>query len=141
MDSTPLETLRAAQPMYEQQAVGMLGRFLFTYDQCRQPIRTLGGGEKARLQLALLMLGGANCLLLDEPTNNLDIASAEVLERALEEYTGAVIVISHDRYFLDHVVDRIWELKDGRLREYLGGWSAYAEARGEATRPRLARPA
>jgi ATP-binding cassette, subfamily F, member 3 len=141
MDSTPLETLRAAQPMYEQQAVGMLGRFLFSYDQCRQPIRTLSGGEKARVQLARLMLSGANCLLLDEPTNNLDIASAEVLERALEEYTGAVIVISHDRYFLDHVVDRIWELKDGRLREYLGGWSAYAEARGEVARPRLARPA
>ncbi|HMA36252.1 MAG TPA: ABC-F family ATP-binding cassette domain-containing protein [Chloroflexia bacterium] len=128
MDATPLETLRAVQPMYEQQAVGMLGRFLFSYEQCRRPIRTLSGGEKARVQLARLMLQGANCLLLDEPTNNLDIASAEVLEQALEDYTGAVIVISHDRYFLDHVVDRIWELKDGRLREYLGGWSAYADA-------------
>jgi ATP-binding cassette subfamily F protein 3 len=129
MDQTPLEMLREAQPMYEQQAVGFLGRFLFTYEQCRRPIRTMSGGEKARLQLARLMLSGANCLLLDEPTNNLDILSAEVLERALEDYTGAVVVISHDRYFLDHVVDRIWALEDGRLREYLGGWSAYAEAR------------
>jgi ATP-binding cassette subfamily F protein 3 len=129
MDQTPLEMLREAQPMYEQQAVGFLGRFLFTYEQCRRPIRTMSGGEKARLQLARLMLSGANCLLLDEPTNNLDILSAEVLERALEDYTGAVVVISHDRYFLDHVVDRIWALEDGRLHEYLGGWSAYAEAR------------
>ncbi|MGI8586446.1 MAG: ribosomal protection-like ABC-F family protein [Chloroflexia bacterium] len=129
MGATPLEALREAQPMYEQQAIGMLGRFLFSYESCRRPIRTLSGGEKARVQMARLMLSGANCLLLDEPTNNLDIASAEVLEQALAEYKGAVVVISHDRYFLDHVVDRIWELKDGRLREYLGGWSAYAYAR------------
>ena len=80
------------------------------------------------------MLGGANCLLLDEPTNNLDIASAEVLERALDEYTGTVVVISHDRYFLDHVVDRIWALEGRpparvprRLERLRGG-------RGEATR-------
>ena len=129
MDQTPLDLLREDQPMYEQQAIGLLGRFLFTYEQCRRPIRTLSGGEKARLQLARLMLSGANCLLLDEPTNNLDIASAEVLEGALAEYKGSVVVISHDRYFLDHVVDRIWALEDGRLREYLGGWSAYAEHR------------
>jgi ATP-binding cassette subfamily F protein 3 len=73
------------------------------------------------------MLTGANCLLLDEPTNNLDIESAEVLENALADYKGTVIVISHDRYFLDRVVDRIWELKGGRLREFEGAWSEYAE--------------
>ena len=116
--STPVDVVRHAKPMYEEQAYGFLGRFLFNYEHARRPVSTLSGGEKARLQLACLMLSGANCLLLDEPTNNLDIAGAEVLEHALETYTGTVIVISHDRYFLDRVVDRIWELKDGRLREF-----------------------
>ena len=79
------------------------------------------------MQLARLMLTGANCLLLDEPTNNLDIASAEVLEQALDEFAGTVVVVSHDRYFLDRVVDRIFELRDGELRVYEGGYSYYAE--------------
>jgi ATP-binding cassette subfamily F protein 3 len=78
--------------------------------------------------MALLMLSNANFLLLDEPTNNLDIASAEVLEDALAEFEGTVFVISHDRYFLDRVVDRIVELVDGRLVEYAGGYSEYMAA-------------
>ena len=78
----------------------MLGRFLFRYEQMRQPVGTLSGGERTRLQLCLLMLGGANCLLLDEPTNHLDIESMEVLESTLESFDGTVIVISHDRYLL-----------------------------------------
>jgi ATP-binding cassette subfamily F protein 3 len=127
LDATPVAAVRDVKAMYEGQAYGFLGKFLFSYEQAQQPIRTLSGGEKARLQLACLMLRGANCLLLDEPTNNLDIASAEVLERALADYPGTVVVISHDRYFLDHVVDRIWEIQDGRLREFEGGWSDYAE--------------
>jgi ATP-binding cassette subfamily F protein 3 len=127
MSSTAVEIVRRAKPMYEEQAYGFLGRFLFSYELARQPVSTLSGGEKARLQLACLMLSGANCLLLDEPTNNLDIASAEVLESALADFAGTVIVISHDRYFLDRVVDRIWELKDGRLHEFEGGWSDYAD--------------
>jgi ATP-binding cassette, subfamily F, member 3 len=127
LHSTPVDTVRRVKPMYEEQAYGFLGRFLFSYEKARRPIRTLSGGEKARLQLACMMLTGANCLLLDEPTNNLDIESAEVLERALADYKGTVIVISHDRYFLDRVVDRIWELRDGRLREFEGAWSEYRE--------------
>ncbi len=79
------------------------------------------------MQLARLMLTGANCLLLDEPTNNLDIASAEVLEQSLDEFAGTVVVVSHDRYFLDRVVDRIFEVRDGELRVYEGGYSYYAE--------------
>ena len=75
--------------------------------------------------MALLMLSGANFLLCDEPTNNLDIASAEVLENAIEEFEGSVLVISHDRYFLDRVVDRIVELEDGALKEYTGNYSDY----------------
>ncbi|MEO8285523.1 MAG: ribosomal protection-like ABC-F family protein [Chloroflexota bacterium] len=127
MNSSAVEIVRRVKPMYEEQAYGFLGRFLFSYEKARRPVRTLSGGEKARLQLATLMLSGANCLLLDEPTNNLDIESTEVLESALADYEGTVVVISHDRYFLDRVVDRIWELKDGRLREFDGGWSDYVE--------------
>jgi ATP-binding cassette, subfamily F, member 3 len=129
-NGTPVEIVRRAKPMYEEQAYGFLGRFLFSYEHARRPVSTLSGGEKARLQLACLMLSGANCLLLDEPTNNLDIASAEVLEGALADFAGTVIVISHDRYFLDRVVDRIWELKAGCLSEFEGGWSDYAERSG-----------
>ena len=92
--------------------MALLGKFLFTYEQDVQKVGSLSGGERSRLQLALLMLSGANFLLLDEPTNNLDIASAEVLENALEDFEGTVLVISHDRYFLDQVVDRILELEE-----------------------------
>ena len=125
--STPLDAVRAVKPMYEDQAVAFLGAFLFPYRMVTQRIGSLSGGERSRLQLARLMLQGANCLILDEPTNHLDIAAAEVLEKALAEYSGTVIVISHDRYFLDRVVDRIIEVDDGGISRYLGGYSAYLE--------------
>jgi len=132
LDQTPLEAVRHAAYITEEGAVSFLKRYLFTYRQTSQKIGTLSGGERSRLQLALLALPGrvasVNCLLLDEPTNNLDIASAEVLEDALAEFEGTVIVISHDRYFLDRVVERTLELKSGRLREYAGGYSDYVEA-------------
>jgi ATP-binding cassette subfamily F protein 3 len=127
--ATPIDLLRNLKPMYEQQAVAQLGKFLFSYEQCRQPVGTLSGGERSRLQLLLLMLGGANCLLLDEPTNHLDIESVEVLEAALEGYDGTLVVISHDRYFLDRIADRIVEVADGTLASFDGGYSAWAEAR------------
>jgi len=88
-------------------------------------VGNLSGGERGRLQMALLMLSGANFLLLDEPTNNLDIAYAEVLEDALAEFEGTVLVISHDRYSLDRVVGRIVELDEAKLSEYVGGYSDY----------------
>jgi ATP-binding cassette subfamily F protein 3 len=128
-DLTLFEMLARQANLPEGPAMAHLNRFMFTYEQARSPVRTLSGGERSRLQMALLMLGGANLLLLDEPTNNLDIASAEVLEEALEEFEGTVIVISHDRYFLDRVVDRVVELDDGRLTEYLGGYSDYEAVR------------
>jgi ATP-binding cassette subfamily F protein 3 len=130
MRQTPIEALRDVRPMYEGEAVAKLGRFLIPFAAAAQPIAKLSGGEKSRVQLARLMLTGANVLLLDEPTNNLDIPSAEVLERALEEFAGTVVVVSHDRYFLDRVADRIFEVRDGELRIYEGGYSAYAERRG-----------
>lgn len=82
-------------------------------------------------------MSGPNFLLLDEPTNNLDIASAEVLENSLAEFEGTVLVISHDRYFLDRTVDRIVELEDGRLTEYSSGYSDHAEKKGRAQKTEL----
>ena len=102
-------------------------RFAFTYDQARRPVGDLSGGERSRLQLALIVHSGANSLLLDEPTNNLDIASAEIFKDALESFDGSVLAISHDRCFPDRAVERIVELEAGRLTEYTGGYSAYAE--------------
>jgi ATP-binding cassette subfamily F protein 3 len=141
MEATLVETIRAAKPMYEEQAVAFLGEFLFPYQMAQQRVKTLSGGERSRLQLARLMLGGANCLVLDEPTNHLDIASAEVLEGALASYTGTVVVISHDRYFLDRVVDRTIEVADGDIALYEGGYSAYLEQKAAVlagvARPRM----
>jgi ATP-binding cassette subfamily F protein 3 len=126
---TLIDTVRQVAPVSETGAVRFLGRFLFSYEQARGRVGDLSGGERSRLQMALLMLSDANFLMLDEPTNNLDIPSAEVLENALAEFEGTVCVISHDRYFLDRVVDRIVELDEGRLTEYLGGYSDYQAAK------------
>jgi ATP-binding cassette subfamily F protein 3 len=125
-DKTLIEEIRQAKPMYEQQAVSFLRRFLFPYEMVRNRVRDLSGGERSRLQLAKLMLSDANFLLLDEPTNNLDLPSCEVLENALDEFEGTVLVISHDRYFLDRIVDQIVELEDGALTEYPGDYTYYA---------------
>ncbi len=128
-EQTLIDAVRRARLITEQGAVAFLNRYLFSYRQASQKIKDLSGGERSRLQLALLVLSEGNFLLLDEPTNNLDIASAEVLENALTEFEGTVLVISHDRYFLDRTVNRILELEGGRLTEYLGGYSDYAEKR------------
>ncbi len=127
IEMTLIDAVRRARPITEQGAVAFLNRYLFSYRQASQKIKELSGGERSRLQLALLVLSDANFLLLDEPTNNLDIASAEVLENALAEFEGTVLVISHDRYFLDRTVNRILELEAGWLTEYIGGYSDYAE--------------
>jgi ATP-binding cassette subfamily F protein 3 len=124
-ERTMIETVRQVMRFTESEAVAFLGKFLFTYEQARSRVGALSGGERSRLQMALLMLSKANFLLLDEPTNNLDIASAEVLEDALADFEGTVLVISHDRYFLDRVVHRIVDLVDGQLVEYTGGYSDY----------------
>ncbi|HZC05514.1 MAG TPA: ABC-F family ATP-binding cassette domain-containing protein [Ktedonobacterales bacterium] len=132
-DKTPIDIVRELKPGYENQAMAQLGRFLFTYDQARQPAGKLSGGERSRLQLLLLMLGGANLLALDEPTNHLDIESCEALEAALEGYDGTVIAVSHDRYFLDRIADRILEVCDGEVFSYEGGYSAWRERREALT--------
>lgn len=144
LGATPVEFVRSLRPMTEEAAVATLGRFLFRYIQMREPIAKLSGGEKSRLQLVRLMIGGFNCLLLDEPTNHLDIAATEVLEGALADFDGTVLTISHDRYFLDRTCTRILELAEGEVAEYFGGYSDYVveKARREeaANRARQDRP-
>jgi ATP-binding cassette subfamily F protein 3 len=126
-NQTLLDAVRYAGEMNESRATAFLLRYLFTYKQVSQKIGELSGGERSRLQLALVVLSGANFLLLDEPTNNLDIASAEVLENALEDFLGTVLIISHDRYFLDRTVERLLVIEDKGLKEYQGGYSDYLE--------------
>jgi ATP-binding cassette subfamily F protein 3 len=125
---TPIERIRDIRPMTEGEAVAILGKFLFSYAHTRQAIGTLSGGERSRLQLACLMLSKPNLLLLDEPTNNLDIPSVEALEAAIENFEGAILVISHDRYFLDQAVDRVFVLQDGLGKLYEGGYTDYLQA-------------
>ncbi len=127
--ATPLQLVRRAAPISEGEAVSRLMKFLFDYEQVRRPLDSLSGGEWTRLQLLLLMLGGANCLLLDEPTNHLDIESVEMLEAALESFEGTALFVSHDRYFLDRMADRIVEVEGGTIRSFEGGWSTWRARR------------
>jgi ATP-binding cassette, subfamily F, member 3 len=130
--ATPLELVRRTAPISEGEAVSRLMKFLFGYEQVRRPLESLSGGEWTRLQLLLLMLEGANCLLLDEPTNHLDIESVEMLERSLETFEGTAIFVSHDRYFLDRISDRILEVANGGVRSFEGGWSSWRERQAVA---------
>ena len=130
LDRTPLQLIRRTQNSSENSAVNFLLRMAFSYEQAHQAIGSLSGGERSRLQLALVMLREPNLLLLDEPTNNLDIASVEALEDALDDFVGTVVIVSHDRYFLDQTVDRLVELDDGEMREYAGGYTEYMQATG-----------
>jgi ATP-binding cassette subfamily F protein 3 len=120
-----IDAIRLTAPVNRETAVAFLNRVLFSYEQMQQPIGKLSGGERSRMQLAKLVLERPNLLVLDEPTNNLDIAAIEVLEATLDEFVGTVLVISHDRYFLDKVVDRVVELRDGELTEFIGGYTDY----------------
>jgi ATP-binding cassette, subfamily F, member 3 len=121
--ASPLGLVRDAKALYEGEAVKLLGRFLFRYEQVRQPVTALSGGERTRLQLLLLMLNEPNCLVLDEPTNHLDIDSLEILESELERFPGTVVFVSHDRYFLDRIADCIVEVRDGEVHRHEGGYS------------------
>ncbi|MZP29871.1 ATP-binding cassette domain-containing protein [Heliobacterium undosum] len=130
-NDTLLEAIRGMRPMTEEQARTLLGRFLFRGDDVFKTVGVLSGGEKSRLVLAQLFLTGANLLLLDEPTNNLDIGAKEALEEALADFPGTLLVISHDRFFLDRLADRVLELADGRFTQYLGNYSDYRAKKAE----------
>ncbi len=130
--NTVLEELKESYRLYtDTEMRSILGRFLFQGDEVFLPVGSLSGGEKARLSLLKLMLSGANTLILDEPTNHLDIESKEVFEEALLEFPGTVIVVSHDRYFLQRIPTRILELTHDGTVEYLGKYDYYLEKKGQ----------
>ena len=111
----------------------ILAAFLFTGDDVFKLIRDLSGGERGRVSLAKLMLSEANFLILDEPTNHLDITSKEILENALNDYTGTVLYVSHDRYFINQTATRIMELTNNRFINYIGNYDYYLEKKEELT--------
>lgn len=137
-----IEALDLTATVYEEVAASVatglvprirdvLGIFQFTGDDVHKPVEVLSGGEKARVSLAKILLSSANFLLMDEPTTHLDIAAREALEDALSGYNGTLLLISHDRYFLDKIVGRVIELKDRRVTGYYGNYSYYMEKRKE----------
>lgn len=127
-NSTVLDSLWEHDPMAESGKIrSFLARFGFTGDYVLKVVRSLSGGEKTKLSLAKLLYHPANFIIFDEPTNHLDIDSREALEQALIEYDGSCLIVSHDRYFLDRVVNRIGHLKNGRLKLYDGNYSYLKE--------------
>jgi ATP-binding cassette subfamily F protein 3 len=118
-----MSVLLDAQPMGEESARSYLARFLFSGDDVDRSIGLLSGGERSRLALARLLVEGANLLILDEPTNHLDIQSRETLEEMLSGYDGTVVFVSHDRFFVDRVATRVWEVTNGRMQTYLGNYT------------------
>ncbi|MFM7674108.1 MAG: ABC-F family ATP-binding cassette domain-containing protein [Synechococcus sp.] len=122
----------------ELSASQLLERFLFPPAQQHQPVRKLSGGERRRLHLCRLLIEAPNVLLLDEPTNDLDVHTLSVLEDFLEDFRGCVVVVSHDRYFLDRSVDRLFSFEDGELKRFEGNYSAYLERSSQQERTRTA---
>jgi ATP-binding cassette subfamily F protein 3 len=116
----------------DQAKRNLLGAFLFSGDDIYKPVAVLSGGEKSRLALLKIMLLDTNFLILDEPTNHLDYSTKDIFQNALVNYSGTVAIVSHDRYFLDNLVNRVFELRDGSLNEYSGNYSYFIEKRSEA---------
>ena len=132
LSKTVIDTLFEAVPDWTQTQVrSLLGSFCFSNDAVFKEVGKLSGGEKARLALALMLLSPCNLLVLDEPTNHLDIPAKQMLEDALMEYEGAALVVSHDRYFIARVANRIVELRDGELVLYRGDYAYYQEKKAE----------
>ncbi|WP_250395346.1 ATP-binding cassette domain-containing protein [Synechococcus sp. MU1655] len=142
LTKTVIETMFEAVPDWTQTQVrSLLGSFCFSNDSVFKEVAKLSGGEKARLALALMLLSPCNLLVLDEPTNHLDIPAKQMLEDALCDYEGAALLVSHDRYFISRVANKIVEIRDGELVTYLGNYAYYqdkkAEERAEAETKRL----
>ncbi len=134
MDKTVFEELSDAYPTLTNTKIrNVLAAFLFTGDDVFKQIKDLSGGERGRVSLAKLMLSEANFLILDEPTNHLDIVSKEILEHALTHYTGTVLFVSHDRYFINMTATRILDLADKTLTNYIGNYDYYIEKKETMT--------
>lgn len=135
-DDDLVTALRRECYMSTAEARNALAAFLFTEDEVFKTVRTLSGGEKSRLRLLQLMNGEYNFLVLDEPTNHLDLPSREVLEETIKDYPGTVLVVSHDRYFLNKVVGYIYELEDGQALKYYGDYDYYRKKKRELLQER-----
>ncbi len=131
-DNSILDELLIVKNLPISQARSYLGMFLFSGDDVFRPIRTLSGGERGRVALAKLALDGANFLLLDEPTNHLDIPAQEVLQAVLAEFTGTILLVSHDRYLIDALATQVWEIKPGQMTVFEGNYQEYVTAREAA---------
>jgi len=128
LTKTVMDTIHDEVPDWKNEEVRtLLGRFLFSGDTVLKQVGALSGGEKARLALAKMLLRPANLLILDEPTNHLDIPAKEMLEEALQNYDGTAIIVSHDRYFISQVANKIVEIRDGEFRVYLGDYHYYLD--------------
>lgn len=131
-NKTVLNELWDEYPMMTEKEIRtVLGNFLFSGDDVLKPVSTLSGGEKARLSLAKLMLLNANLLILDEPTNHLDLDSKEILENALVDYPGTILFVSHDRYFINRIATKVYELSKDGITEYLGDYDYFVEKKEE----------
>ncbi|CCZ34073.1 aBC transporter ATP-binding protein [Firmicutes bacterium CAG:646] len=134
MNKTIFEEISDEYPYLTNTEIrNVLAAFLFTGDDVFKPIHTLSGGERGRVSLAKLMLSEANFLILDEPTNHLDIVSKEILEQALNDYTGTVLYVSHDRYFINQTATRILDLTNQAMVNYIGNYDYYLEKKEELT--------
>ena len=131
-ERTLYDTMLYEKNCTPQSARDRLGAFLFSGEDVFKTVGTLSGGEQSRLRLCMLMDDKINLLILDEPTNHLDIASREWVECAIEEYEGTLLFVSHDRYFVDKFVTRIWEFEDGVVHDYLCGYAKYRELKENA---------
>jgi ATP-binding cassette subfamily F protein 3 len=141
--NTILEEVHRIKPLEKTERIRtLLGRFLFSNDDIFKRVGDLSGGERSRVALAQLTIQSPNLLILDEPTNHLDIASREALESVLQEFPGTILFVSHDRYFIDALADKIWMVENGTVSEFQGGYTEYVDyvTKVEAERKRVVDP-
>ena len=132
LEKTVIETISQSVPDWTQTEIrSLLGSFGLTNDSVFKEVSQISGGEKARLALALMIIKPSNFLILDEPTNHLDIPSKQMLEQALSNYKGNALIVSHDRYFISKVANKIVEIRDGQLIKYQGDYKYYKEKKIE----------
>jgi ATP-binding cassette subfamily F protein 3 len=138
------EARQAPSKLNEADRRTLLGSFLFSGEDIHKPVSVLSGGEKARLALFKLMLSESNLLILDEPTNHLDMKTKDLFQKALLQYGGTLLIVSHDRHFLDNLAERVIEVRGGRVYDYPGNYSWFLEKREELLKkqdgPAEARP-
>ncbi len=136
-ERTLYDTMLYEKKCTPQSARDRLGAFLFSGEDVFKTVGKLSGGEQSRLRLCMLMDEKINLLILDEPTNHLDVASREWVECAIEEYEGTLIFVSHDRYFVDKFASRVWELEDGKIRDFPCGYAKYRSIKEHETAPQF----